>query len=110
VLDNVRPLLENAYVAVLLGLLLAFALLLASRASFKRIKPEAATAGVAIAAISLFARLALATAALWAYKAFLTPGFKPFAFSLAGGFIVLYTVSIVRYSNTLKRRPRGVRD
>lgn len=105
-----RPLLENAYVAVLLGLLLASALIVASRASFKRIRPDAAASGFAFAAVSLFARLALATAALWAYKALFTPGFKAFAFSLAGGFIVLYTVSLVRYSNALKRRPRGVRD
>lgn len=109
-MNNVRPLLENAFVAVVLGLLLAAVLLIASRASFKRMTPERPTAGFAFAAISLFGRLALATVALWAYKAFFAPGFKPFAFSLAGGFIVLYTVSIVRYSQVLKRRPASGRD
>lgn len=96
-------LLANPFVAVLAGLLLAAGLLIASRASFKRIRPDAAVAGVAFAAISLFGRLAVATAALWAYKAFIPSGFKPFAFSLAGGFVVLYTVEIVRYSGALKR-------
>lgn len=98
--------LANPFVGIVLGLLFAFGLLISSRASFKRIRPETAPADIAVAALSLFARLAAATIALWAYKAFATPGFKPFAFALAGGFVLLYTVEIVRYAGLDKyRRP-----
>jgi CubicO group peptidase (beta-lactamase class C family) len=93
------------YVAALLGFALAAGLIYVSRSSFERIKLDAALAGVAVAAGSLFARLLFVTLALWAYKRFFYPGFKPFAFSLAGGFIVLYTVELVRYAGVLKKRP-----
>lgn len=100
--------LGNPFVAIGLGLLAAAGLLAASRASFKRIKPDTAPADIALAAMSLFARLAAATIALWAYKTWATPGFKPFAFSLAGGFVLLYTIEIVRYAGLSKyRRPVG---
>jgi hypothetical protein len=65
---------------------------------------------VALAALSLFARLVVVTAVLWAYKTFVPSGFKPFALSLAGGFVVLYTVELVRYGRVLKRRPDGARQ
>ncbi|HET6352108.1 MAG TPA: hypothetical protein VFG89_08270 [Coriobacteriia bacterium] len=96
---------SNPFVAVVLGLLLATGLLFVSRASFKRIQPDAAMEGMVIAAISLFGRLVVMTGALWAYKRFIPSGFKPFALSLAGGFLVLYGVELVRYAGVLKRRP-----
>jgi hypothetical protein len=105
-LATIVQLLENPFVAAAIGLVAAFALLVASRASFKNITPEAAPEGMALAALSLFARLLAVTLAMWAYKRFLTPGFKPFAFSLAGGFVVLYTVELVRYAGLRRyRRP-----
>lgn len=61
--------------------------------------------GLAIAAGSLFARLVVMTLSLWAYKRFFYEGFKPFAFALAGGFLVLYMVELVRYAGVLKKRP-----
>jgi hypothetical protein len=76
-----------------------------SRSSFRRVTPENPTAGVAFAAASLFARLVAVTATLWAYKRYFPQGFKPFALCLAGGFLVLYTVEVVRYSGVLKKRP-----
>ncbi len=60
--------------------------------------------GMVIAAISLFGRLVVMTGSLWAYKHFVPSGFKPFAFSLAGGFLVLYAVELVRYAGVLKKR------
>jgi zinc transporter ZupT len=74
-------------------------------------RPDNASAGLAIAAVSLFARLILATAALWAYKFFAPSGFKPFALCLAGGFLVLYTFEVVRYAGLHKlRRPAATRQ
>lgn len=105
-LAHIVAALENPFVAAFLGLLGAAALLLASRASFKRVQPETAPIDIAIAAVSLFARLALATIAMWAYKQYLNPGFKPFALTLAGGFVALYTLELVRYAGLHRyRRP-----
>jgi hypothetical protein len=105
VLAHIITALENPFVAAALGLLGAFLLLWASRSSFRRIQPDTAPIDMAIAAVSLFARLAAATIVMWAYKTYLTPGFKPFAFSLAGGFVVMYTLELVRYAG-LKRYSR----
>ena len=102
---HILQLLGNPFVAVIVGLLLATGLLFVSRSSFKRIQPDAAMEGMVIASISLFGRLVVMTAALWAYKHFAPSGFKPFALSLAGGFLVLYAVELVRYAGVLKRRP-----
>jgi len=55
--------------------------------------------------MSLFGRLAAVTVVLWAYKKYAYSGFKPFAFALAGGFLVLYAIEIVRYAGVLKKRP-----
>lgn len=101
-LASIVNVLSNPIVGAVLGLLFAFVLLRTSRASFKRIRPETAPADIAIASLSLFGRLASATLALWAYKTFANPGFKPFAFLLAGGFVVLYTIEIVRYADLQK--------
>lgn len=59
---------------------------------------------MAFAVLSLFGRLVVITVTLWAYKRYFNPGFKPFALSLAGGFLVLYTLEVVRYSGLLKKR------
>jgi hypothetical protein len=102
--DSAVALLAQPFIAALLGILAGCLLLLASRSSFRRISPDAAAAGLALAALSLFGRLVLVTAALWAYKHYVVAGLKPFAFALAGSFLVLYTVEVVRYSGLLKRR------
>lgn len=63
---------------------------------------------MALAALSLIARLGAVTAILWAYKRFVPLGIKPFALALAGGFVVLYTVELVRHSGLHRfRRPAG---
>jgi len=91
-------LLEHPGAGILLGFLAALALFGFSRASFRRMTPEAAVEGLVFVALTLLARLAFATVALWAYKHFVPSGFPPFALSLAGGFVVLYTVELVRYA------------
>ncbi len=109
VLAHIVQLLENPFVAAALGLLLAFALVKASKMSFEQIEPDDAPVGLAIAAVSLFGRLALMTLSLWAYKRFFYEGFRPFAFALAGGFFVLYTIELVRYAKLRRhRKPAGV--
>ncbi len=98
--------LENPFVGVALGVVLAAVFLLLSRLSMRMVRPGAAEAGVAFAALSLFVRLAAATAILWGYKSFAPAGFRPFAFAFAGGFLVLYTVELVRYAGLHRyRRP-----
>jgi hypothetical protein len=104
-LAHIVQLLENPFVAAALGLVLAFVLIRSSKASFRRIQPDDAAGGVAFAAGSLFVRLLVMTVSLWAYKKFVPEGFKPFAFTFAGGFLVLYMVELVRYAGVLKKRP-----
>jgi hypothetical protein len=103
--------LGNPYVAILLGLMLAAGLHVVSQMSAKLVTPESSSAGLALASLSLFGRLAFAVLALWAYQSFATTGLKPFAISLAGGFVVLYTFALVRYAGFRKmRRPVSARQ
>lgn len=61
-----------------------------------------------IVSIFVFARLAAATLAIWLYKTFVPEGFRPFAIALAGGFVLLYTIELVRYAGLQRlRRPVG---
>jgi len=63
-----------------------------------------------LASMLLIARLAAVTLAFWAYKTYIPTGFKPFAIVLAGGFLVMYTFEVVRYSGLLRpSRPVGSR-
>jgi zinc transporter ZupT len=106
---HIVQLLENPFVAAALGLVLAFVLIRSSKASFRRIQPDDAVGGVAFAAGSLFIRLLVMTISLWAYKKFVPEGFKPFAFTFAGGFLVLYAYELARYAHPHKnRRPMDV--
>ena len=91
----------------MLGLLLAAILFRLSKSSFHRMTPEESVEGLLFVTISLFARLALVTVVLWAYKHFAPDGFTPFALSLAGGFLALFSFETVRYAGLLgKGRPR----
>jgi predicted transporter len=102
--------LGNPFVAVLLGLVLAFGLFFTSRASFRLVTPRSGGSGVVLAASSLFARLLFVTIALWAYKNASPFGIKPFALSVAGGFVVMYTVELVRTAGLHRfRRPVAAR-
>jgi len=101
-------LLEHPGAGILLGVCVALALFGLSRASFRRITPEAAVEGLVYVSLALLARLAFVTVALWAYRHFVPSGFPPFALSLAGGFVVLYTVELVRYAGLHRlTRPAG---
>ena len=102
--QHIVRILENPVVSAAIGLALGYILFSISKHSFRHVSAGNAEKGVAIAAASLFGRLVVATAALAAYKRLFEPGFKPFALCLAGGFLVLYSVEIVRYSGVLKRR------
>jgi len=85
-------------------------LLRASKLSFRNIEPDDAPLGVAIAAGWLFGRLVVMTLSLWAYKRFFYEGFKPFAFALAGGFLVLYMIELSRFAKLQRnRKPTDVR-
>jgi len=109
-LANIVELLENPIVAVLLGLAFAAGLLVTSRQSTKLLNADNPEAGLALAAISLFGRLAAATLVLWAYKRFAPSGLKPFALALAGGFVVMYTIELVRYAGVRRNNaPAGAR-
>lgn len=105
-LAHITATLSNAFVGIALGLVLAAVFLWMSRSSMTMIRPGRAEAGVALAALSLFGRLAAATLLLWGYKALVPSGFKPFALAFAGGFLVMYTVELVRYAGLQRyRRP-----
>jgi hypothetical protein len=54
--------------------------------------------------------MAAAAGILVAYRAFAPAGFVPFAIALAGGFLVAYTVELLRFSkahNVLALRGHG---
>jgi hypothetical protein len=101
--DSVLALLGHPVVAAVLGIVLGVGLLLASRASFRAFTPEAPEAGLVFAAVSLIIRMALAAGFLFLYHRFVTDGFVPFAIGVAGGFLVLYTVELMRYGKVLAR-------
>ena len=101
--DSVVALLVQPVVAALLGIALGVGLLLASRASFRAFTPDAPEAGLVYAAISLFVRMAIAAGLLFVYYRFISEGFLPFAIGVAGSFLVMYTIELVRYGKVLAR-------
>jgi hypothetical protein len=108
VVSDIVDLLGNPAVGIILGLACAAGLFFVSRSSFSLVTPDDAGLGLALVTVSLFGRLAVATLLLWGYKQVAPSGFKPFALSLAGGFFVLYTIELVRYSRLQRnRKPSG---
>ncbi len=101
--DSVVALLGHPVVAAALGIALGVGLLLASRASFRAFTPDAPEAGLVYAAVSLFVRMAIAAGLLFVYYRFISEGFLPFAIGVAGGFLVMYTIELVRYGKVLAR-------
>ena len=101
-IDSLARLLAEPLAGIILGIVLAVGLFRLSKSSFARITPEASVEGLLFVSISLFARLAFATLALWGYKSISPDGFMPFALSLAGGFLVLFGFETVRYGGLLK--------
>ena len=72
-----------------------------SRGSFRLMGPEAPEAGLALIAIMLLVRMGLVAGVLLGYRAIAAPGFLPFALSLAGGFLIAYTIELLRYGKVL---------
>jgi len=102
--DSVVVLLGHPVVAALLGIAFGVGLLLASRASFRAITPESPEAGLALAAVSLVVRMALAAGVLFVFHRFIPQGFVPFAAGVAGGFLVLYAVELTRFGRVVRSR------
>lgn len=96
-------LIGHPLVALGIGAAIGVGLLLMSRASFRTMTPAAPEAGLTVAAVSLFLRMAFAAGVLLAYKRFVPEGFVSFAAGLAGGFFLLYSVELVRYGRVLTR-------
>lgn len=110
-LANHTQVLADQVVALIAGTALGFVLFAASRASARLVRPDNPSAGMALYALSVFARLAVATGILWAYKTLAPAGFTPFALTFAGGFLVFYTIEVVRFAglNRYRRRPAAAR-
>lgn len=51
----------------------------------------------------MLVRMAIAAGLLFVYYRFISEGFLPFAIGVAGGFLVLYTIELVRYGKVLAR-------
>lgn len=101
--DSVVTLLSQPVAAVGLGIALGVGLLLASRASFRTITPESPEVGLALVAVSLIVRMALAAGLLFVYYRFIPQGFLMFAAGVAGGFVVSYGYELVKYGKVLTR-------
>lgn len=66
-----------------------------------------AARGLALIGLSLVGRLLFATLALFAYKTVAPSGFPAFGLAVAGSFLVMYTVELVRFAG-LHRYTRPV--
>lgn len=110
-LANYTQVLAHQVIPLIAGTALGFVLFVASRASARLVGPDDPGKGMALYALSVFARLAIATAILWAYKTLAPAGFTPFALSFAGGFLVFYTIEVVRFAglDRYRRRPAAAR-
>jgi len=51
----------------------------------------------------MLVRMAIAAGLLFVYYRFISEGFLPFAIGVAGGFLVFYTIELVRYGKVLAR-------
>lgn len=83
-------------VAAALGVTVGAVLLLLSRASFRTMRPEDAERGLALTAVALFGRLAVATASLFAYSRLAPEGLAAYGIALAGTFLALYSIELIR--------------
>lgn len=101
-------LLEQHVPAAVLGLALGVGLLFVSRKGFQGITPEDPFRGLIVAAAAMFARLLASVLLLWVYKAVAPDGFAPFAIAFAVGFLVTYSVELVRFAG-LHRYARPAR-
>lgn len=93
--------------AAALGLALGGGLFAVSRWTFRRIEAEDAARGLGIAGLALVGRLLLATFAMFVYKTVAPSGFLAFGLAVAGSFLVMYTVELVRFAG-LHRYARPV--
>ena len=97
-------LLSEPLIAAVLGLCAGVGLLVFSRLSFRVMRPEAPEVGLALSMVMLLVRMALVAFALLGFRAVAPAGFVPFALSMAGGFLVGYTVELLRYGKLLPTR------
>lgn len=93
--------LAQPLVAMALGLVAGVGLLVASRLSFKVMRPEAPEVGLALSALLLLTRMGLVAGILLGYRAVAGTGFVPFAITMAGGFLIAYTIELLRYGKLL---------
>jgi hypothetical protein len=104
--DTLVRLLSQPIAAATLGLVLGVGLLFASRRSFAAIGDDPSRS-ILIAGLALIGRLFAATLVLYLYSRFAPEGFPAFGVTLAGSFLVMYTVELVRYAG-LHRYARPV--
>jgi fructose-specific phosphotransferase system IIC component len=67
-------------------------------------RPEAPEVGLALSAVLLLVRMGLVVLVLLGFRAVAPVGFVPFALCMAGGFLVGYTVELLRYAKLLPTR------
>jgi hypothetical protein len=96
--------LSEPVIAAVLGLLAGVGLLVFSRLSFRVMRPEAPEVGLALSMLMLLVRMALVVLLTLGFRAVAPAGFVPFALSMAGGFLVGYTVELLRYGKLLPAR------
>ncbi len=96
--DSPLSLLTQPYIAAVLGVSLGVGLLFVSRASFRGMTAEDPTRGLLVAGISMILRLFFSVFVLWVYRAVASDGFLYFALAFMAGFLVTYTVELVRFA------------
>ena len=104
--DSVDAFMNHRLVALTLGACVGGVMLFVSRFSAKAVTPDTTSAGLAIMAASLVLRFLAAAASLLAYRHFFPDAFVVFAIGLAGGFMFLYTVELLKYGGVFAKARR----
>jgi len=98
---------SQPFVAAALGLALGGGLFVVSRRTFRSMSALDPARGLAFIGMAMVGRLLFATLALYAYHVVAPSGFPAFGLALAGSFLVMYTVELVRFAG-LHRYTRPV--
>lgn len=105
IIDSLTTLFSQPVPAIAAGVFLGGALLVFSRSSFRAVTPEAPVQGLVLSSIGLVGRFLAVAIALVTFRQVAPGGLAYFGIAMAGTFLILYTVELVRFAD-LRRHVR----